>query len=162
MPQPQQRQIRATSATYNTAHGNTRSLTHRVRPGIGSESSWMLVRFVSWATTETPLLRFLTPWPQQELQVTHFYIMIGTIFLFNGAGLGGCLSFREYKTIPIFFMVYFCFKLSFVNDLFWYKVGIQLNFLQSLSYLYITYWIISNFPINLEYQFCYRLNSLFN
>ena len=27
-PQPQQQQIRVTSATYTTAHGNTGSLTH--------------------------------------------------------------------------------------------------------------------------------------
>ena len=32
-PQPQH-QIQAPSATYTTAHGNTRSLTHKVRPGI--------------------------------------------------------------------------------------------------------------------------------
>ena len=28
------------------AHGNAGSLTHRVRPGIEPESSWILVRFV--------------------------------------------------------------------------------------------------------------------
>ena len=39
-----------TSATYDTAHGNARSLTHCVRPGIKPESSWILVRFV---TTES-------------------------------------------------------------------------------------------------------------
>ena len=33
--------------TYTTAHGNTRSLTHRARPGIEPVSSWILVRFVS-------------------------------------------------------------------------------------------------------------------
>ena len=33
-PQPQQHWIRATSATYATAWGNTRSLTHWLRPGI--------------------------------------------------------------------------------------------------------------------------------
>ena len=52
--QPQQCQIRATCATYTTAHGNTRSLTHWSRPGIEPTSSWILGRFV---TTE----------PQQEL-----------------------------------------------------------------------------------------------
>ena len=35
------------SATYTTAHGNTGSLTHWVRPGIKPLSSWMLVRFDS-------------------------------------------------------------------------------------------------------------------
>ena len=39
---------------YATAHGDTRSLNHRVRPGIESTSSWILVRFISAA-------------PQQEL-----------------------------------------------------------------------------------------------
>ena len=46
-PQPLQRQIRATSATYTTAHGNARSLIHRARPGIEPTSSVMLLRFVS-------------------------------------------------------------------------------------------------------------------
>ena len=36
-----------TSATYTTAHGNARSLTHGARPGIKPVSSWMLARFVS-------------------------------------------------------------------------------------------------------------------
>ena len=40
-------QIWAESATYTIAHGNTRSLTHWVGPGIKPASSWMLVRFVS-------------------------------------------------------------------------------------------------------------------
>ena len=44
---PQQHQIRATSATYIKAHGNTRSLTHEERPGIEPVSSWLLVRYVS-------------------------------------------------------------------------------------------------------------------
>ena len=54
-PQPQQCQIWATSATYTTDHGHTRSLTHRWRPGIKPTSLWMLVRLV-------------TAEPQQELQ----------------------------------------------------------------------------------------------
>ena len=32
---------------YATAHGDTRSLNHRVRPGIESTSSWILVGFVT-------------------------------------------------------------------------------------------------------------------
>ena len=35
------------SSTYTTAHGNVRSLTHRAKPGIEPETSWLLVRFVS-------------------------------------------------------------------------------------------------------------------
>ena len=46
-PQPQQCQIRAASATYSTAHGNARSLTHRARPGMEPASSWILVGFVT-------------------------------------------------------------------------------------------------------------------
>ena len=46
-PQPQQSQIRATSVTYPTAHGNARSLAHRVGPGMETASSWILVTFVS-------------------------------------------------------------------------------------------------------------------
>ena len=61
MPQPQQRQIQAASATYTTAHGNARSLTHCAKPGIEPATSWFLVRFVNnWAMTGTPGL-FLLP-----------------------------------------------------------------------------------------------------
>ena len=35
-----------------TAHGNTRSLTQLVRPGIQPTSSWILVRFVSLGPRE--------------------------------------------------------------------------------------------------------------
>ena len=57
MPQPQQCQIRATSATYTTAHSNTGSLTQWTRTGIiEPETSCFLVGFVSM--TETPLFPF--------------------------------------------------------------------------------------------------------
>ena len=49
MPEPQQHQIQATSVTHTTAHGNTRSLTHRARPGIEPTTPWFLVGFVSAA-----------------------------------------------------------------------------------------------------------------
>ena len=55
MPQPQQRRIQASCTTYTTAHGNTRSPTHWVRPGIKPWSSRMPVGFISVA-------------PQWELQ----------------------------------------------------------------------------------------------
>ena len=35
--------IRAMSTTYTTAHGNTRSLTHRSKPGF----PWILVGFIT-------------------------------------------------------------------------------------------------------------------
>ena len=54
-PEPQQLGIQASSATYTTAHGNARSLTHWARPGIELVTSWFLVGFVNhWATMGTP------------------------------------------------------------------------------------------------------------
>ena len=35
------------SVTYTTAHGSTRSLTHRARPGIEPTSSWMLCQVLN-------------------------------------------------------------------------------------------------------------------
>ena len=65
MPQPQQCQIWAQSATYTTAHGNAGSSTHFVRPGIKPASSWMLVIFVSAEPWQELLKVFLKnePWP---------------------------------------------------------------------------------------------------
>ena len=57
--QPQQLQIRAVSATYTTAQGNTRSSAHWLRTGIEPKSSWILVRFINhWGTMGTPRLFF--------------------------------------------------------------------------------------------------------
>ena len=48
MPQPPQpHQIQAVSGTYSTVHGNTRSLTIWVTPGIEPATSWILVGFVA-------------------------------------------------------------------------------------------------------------------
>ena len=48
------------NAAYTTAHDNAGSLTHWVRPGIESASSWILVGFVpSWATAGAPGLLIL-------------------------------------------------------------------------------------------------------
>ena len=44
---PQQLGIRAESATYTTAHGNARSLTHWVRPGMEPATSWFLVGVIN-------------------------------------------------------------------------------------------------------------------
>ena len=60
-PQPQQRQIQAASATSPTAHGNTICLTHWVRPGTESASSWILVRFISAGPRQELLLVILDP-----------------------------------------------------------------------------------------------------
>ena len=54
-PEPQQCRIRASSVTYTTVHGNSRSPTHRTRPGIEPETSWFPVGFVNHcAMTGTP------------------------------------------------------------------------------------------------------------
>ena len=47
MPEPQQCQTQATSATYTTGNGNTGSLTYWARPGIEPTTSWLLVRSIS-------------------------------------------------------------------------------------------------------------------
>ena len=55
IPQPQERGIRVTSATYATAHGNAGSLTHWARPGTEPATSWFLVTFINHcATMGTP------------------------------------------------------------------------------------------------------------
>ena len=55
-PEPQQRGIRAASATYTTAHGNAGSLAHWARAGTEPATSWFLVGFVNHcATTGTPV-----------------------------------------------------------------------------------------------------------
>ena len=64
-----QQGICAVSATCTTAHGNARSLTHRVGPGIEPVSSWILVGFV---TTK----------PQQELLPRNFYKNFADLFVF--------------------------------------------------------------------------------
>ena len=46
-PQPQQCQIPGASAVYTTAHGNTRSLTYWVMPGIEPAALGILVGFVT-------------------------------------------------------------------------------------------------------------------
>ena len=60
-PQPQHHRIRTAFGTYTTAHSNTRSLTHRARPGIEPATSWLLVGSVSAA-------------PQRELPCTTLYL----------------------------------------------------------------------------------------
>ena len=63
MPQPQQHQIRAMSATYATAYSNAGSPTHWARPGIEPAFSWILVGFI---TTE----------PQQKLSTSYIYLWL--------------------------------------------------------------------------------------
>ena len=57
MPQSQQCQTWATSATYTKGHPYAGSLTHWARSGIKPSTSWALVEFVNhWATRGTPSL----------------------------------------------------------------------------------------------------------
>ena len=59
-PQTQQCGIWALSATYTSAHGNARSLTHWVRIGIEPTSWWILVGFVNcWAMKGTLMYHIL-------------------------------------------------------------------------------------------------------
>ena len=58
-PKPQQCRIRAKSATYTTAHSDTRSLIHCSKPGIEPVSLRMLVGFaLCWAITGIPVFLF--------------------------------------------------------------------------------------------------------
>ena len=89
-PQLPQHQIQATSSTYPTAHGSTRSLTHWARPGMEPASSWMLVRFV---TTE--------PW--RELWALDFNLFLDQIkrpSIFPRL-LGFCIRFRESSVVCV-------------------------------------------------------------
>ena len=58
VPQPQQHQIRATSSTYTTTHGNAGSLTHWRGHEWVKDLSWMLGRFVSTEPRGTPPSQF--------------------------------------------------------------------------------------------------------
>ena len=60
-PQPQQLGIQAASINYTTAHGNIRSLTYWVRPGIELSSSWIINGFINAE-------------PRRELPLKAFYI----------------------------------------------------------------------------------------
>ena len=80
-PQPQECQIWATSMTYTTAHHNARSLTHWAGPGIGPESSWMLLGFITneprWELSPCCILNFGLPslyilWSVCGLYVQYF------------------------------------------------------------------------------------------
>ena len=85
MPQPQQHGIRATCATYTTAHGNAGSLSCWARPGIKPASSWILVGFVIAEPWREPLQCVLgeTIWVgfHQKLPIwNHFRLNLQCIF----------------------------------------------------------------------------------
>ena len=69
MPEPQQRQIWASASTYTTAHSNTGSLTHWVKPGIEPTTSWFLVGFISAAPQWELSLFFFFFFTQHQFQI---------------------------------------------------------------------------------------------
>ena len=74
-PEPQQRRIRAASATYTTAHGKAGSLTHWARAGIEPATPWFLVGFLNHcATTGTPSLLSWVIITLQESPILFFYL----------------------------------------------------------------------------------------
>ena len=69
----------AASATSTTAQGNTRSLTHWVRPGIKPATSWFLVGFVfRWAAIGTPVPTFWVPTALTVLRHKYFVLFYTT------------------------------------------------------------------------------------
>ena len=81
MPQPQQHGIWAVSATYTTARGNARSLTHWVRPGIQPVSSWMLVGFVTLSHDGNPGKGTGFIWPGERHWARHFATVSGGVWV---------------------------------------------------------------------------------
>ena len=161
MPQPQQLGTWAMSATYATAHSNTGSLTHWVRPGIEPTSSWILAGFI---TTE----------PQQELlswalqsQVDHhpnsmckiqlpsspYYVLseegriemviFHTPRYWSGWGQGNCVL----KGIcPLSSL---CFTASLPNAWFW-KVVFLLDSTSWLFFSHVVAWPLLRNCLNLQ------------
>ena len=85
--------VTATSVTYTTVHGNTRSLTHWLRPGIEPTTSWFLVGLVC----TVPLQQWFN-----SCLWKHFVFKLGADFMdffFNGC-LPGFLSFYSDITAP--------------------------------------------------------------
>ena len=86
-PTPQQHRIRATSATYTTAHRNAGSLTHWSRPGIEPTFSGILVWFVNlWETKGT-----------LQIQVWILPLPHLTVWLWRNQFLLLCYSFLIHK-----------------------------------------------------------------
>ena len=79
------------SVTYTTAHGNTGSLTHRVRPGIEPATPWFLVGFIS-SVPRWELQEVLLNWSQFHLPHPHslgtFNNIFGDIFGYDSGVTG--------------------------------------------------------------------------
>ena len=103
------------SAIYTAAHGNTRSLTHWVGPGIWPESSWILVGSLplshngsSWACLIPNSLYF--HWPPLILHPQMFPISVSASFFVIFTSLLYFLhsTYKWYHTVFIFLFC-FCF-----------------------------------------------------
>ena len=79
------------SAPYTAAQGNTRSLTHWVRPGIEPTTSWFLVRFISaasrWELLQVVLIHLshwfaLGQFPGGSLLLSHLWTTTLTVLKF--------------------------------------------------------------------------------
>ena len=76
------------SMNYRRAHGNARSLTHLVRPGINPASSWIPFIFASTVPQKEPL----------EFAISFFF----NFFIFPLYSKGVRLSLHVYITITFF------------------------------------------------------------
>ena len=114
--------------TYTTAHSNTGSLTHQVRPGIEPASSWLLVGFV---TTE----------PQQELLFAHFklgylsfYYWVGSCFY--SLDTSPLSDIRLQRTFPVLWFVSLSWWCSWKHRRFLILMML-INFIYFFSYCFV-------------------------
>ena len=93
--------IWAASVIYNTVHGNTRALTHWVRPGIKPESSWIPVEFISiepqWELLERiPFDQYLLISPILKPLVTTILISGSKSFTFLDPLISEVISYLSF------------------------------------------------------------------
>ena len=161
------------SATYTIAYGNTRNLTHWVRPGIESMSSWILVRFINHLAM-MGTLNFLIKLFKIFYLVTEYFINIlflqdifskvelldqwaPTFTILNDiARLNSKLQYKS-KNVWLMYHQYMVF-LNLLNlivkkidtSLYWYFIfpwllDISACFQMFIDSLQILYWIVSIF-----------------
>ena len=98
MSQSQQRQIKAHSVTYTTAHSNTRSLTQWVGPESEPTSSWILVRLFPLSynrNSKDPFINIFSSLLSHPLATTNlFFICI--ILSFQECYINGIIQYATY------------------------------------------------------------------
>ena len=97
--------ISTASATYNTAHGKTLSITHWVRPGIEPVSSQILLRLIS-----------ADPW--RELRI-YIFCLYSIRFLVS---IPSIVEFKYFGNISPLLAIFFCCSLTLVimfSNSFW-------------------------------------------